>query len=353
MNCNDENEKNSNICQLQKCCKFLTYAEAEVFHLKEMHRFGVAKNHACASRRFAEFLHSIGKRDVSFAKMTPVLMADFERWMKSLGICRNTSSCYLRSLSAIWNKAVREGLASGNPFMGTFRGVARTKKRSVDTDTISRLQSLDIEAMLTDNRQKHVNKKLRQHINRLMRSRDLFLFSFCARGIAFVDMAYLKKSDVKGNTISYVRRKTGQRIDVQVEAMMSDILQRYQTDTPYLLPILTEEHDEQLMYRQYQNALHLYNKSLAELGKMLGVKLTSYVSRHSWATMARQHELPLSVISQALGHDSVHTTEIYLKSLDGNIIDKANHALLEQVFKKDKRRKNTGTFLYRNRSTSA
>ena len=334
-------KKKTDIRQLPKNDKFLLYAEAEVSHLKEMNRFGVAKNHECASCRFAKFLHCIGKKDVSFKKMNPDLMADFERWMKSLGICRNTSSCYLRSLCAIWNKAVREGLASGNPFKGTFRGVARTKKRSVDTDTINRLHSLDIEAMLTDNGQKRVNKKLRQHIDRLIFSRDLFLFSFCARGIAFVDMAYLKKSDVKGNTISYVRQKTGQRIDVQVETMMDDIIQHHQTDTPYLLPILTEEHDERLMYRQYQNALHLYNKSLAELGSMLGVKLTSYVSRHSWATMARQHELPLPVISQALGHDSVHTTEIYLKSLDGNIIDKANHALLEQVFKKEKQKKTT------------
>ena len=323
--------------------KFLNYATAEAAHLHDIGRFGVARNHACATRRFAEFLQSIGKQEVSFAKMKPALMADFEGWMKSRGICRNTSSCYLRSLSAIWNKAVREGLAEGNPFHGTYRGVARTRKRSVDIESIRRLQLLDIESCLTHHGQKSVGPQLRRHINRLQFARDLFLFSFCCRGITFIDMAFLRKSDVSGPVLSYVRRKTGQLIHVYVEPLMSDIIRRHPTKSrnPYLLPILTELHDERLMYRQYQNAIHLYNKLLGELGTLLGgLKLTSYVSRHSWATTAHQQCLPVSVISQALGHDNLRTTEIYLKSLDGDLIDKANHALLEQVFRKDEAKKN-------------
>ena len=314
--------------------KFLRYATAEALHLKEMGRFGVANNHACANRRFADFLKTLGKKDVSFKKMKPDLLADFEGWMKSRGICRNTSSCYLRSLCAVWNKAVRDGLAEGNPFRGTYRGVAKTRKRSIDTESLCRLQRLDIEAVLTDHGRKAVGKKLRQHINRLMFTRDLSLFSFCSRGLTFVDMAYLKKSDVKGDVLSYVRRKTGQRIDVCVEPLMRNIINRYQTDTSYLFPIITEQQDELLMYRQYQSAIHLYNKSLGELGTMLGgQKLTSYVSRHSWTTMARQDGMDMSLISQAQGHDSVRTTEIYIKSLDGSIIDQANHTLLEHVFR--------------------
>lgn len=320
-------------------CKFLAYVAAEASHLKDMGRFGLANNHISASRRFAEYLGSMGKTDISFCKLTPVLMTDFEGWMKAHGICRNTTSCYLRSLSAVWNKAVRDGLATGNPFVGTYRGVAKTRKRAIDAEGICRLRSLDIESMMTEQGQKPVSKKLRQHIDRLLLSRDLFLFSFCSRGITFVDMAYLRKSDVKGDTIAYVRRKTGQRIEVCVEPLMMDILNHHHTTTPYLLPIITETQDERRMYQQYQNAIHLYNKSLTELGAMLGgLKLTSYVSRHSWATMAKQNDLPVSVISQALGHDSIHTTEIYLKSLESNLIDQANHALLERVFQQGKGR---------------
>ena len=327
-------EKKTVYHQPQYGCKFLKYAKAEASHLKKMGRISVANNHACANRRFADFLNSVGKKDVSFKDMQPSLLADFEGWLKSRGICRNTSSCYLRSLSAVWNKAVRDGLAEGNPFMGTYRGVAKTRKRSIDTKSLCRLQSLDIEAMLTEHGKKNVQIRLRQHIDRLQLSRDLFLFSFCSRGLTFVDMAFLKKTDLKGDIISYVRRKTGQRIEVYVEPYMRDIINRYHTDTPFLFPIIKEQHDERKMYRQYQSGIHLYNKALGELGVMLGgLKLTSYVSRHSWTTMARQDGMGISVISQALGHDSVRTTEIYIRSLDGNIIDQANHTLLEHIFK--------------------
>lgn len=331
-------EKKTTNHQFRNTNNFLNYAVSEALHLKEMGRFSVANNHACAHRRFADFLQSVGQKDVSFKKMKPDLLADFEGWLKSRGICRNTSSCYLRSLSAVWNKAVRDGLAEGNPFMGTYRGVSKTRKRSIDTDSLCRLRSLDIEAVLTDNGQKAVGTRRRQHIDRLLFSRDLFLFSFCSRGLTFVDMAFLKKTDVKGDVISYVRRKTGQRIEVHVEPQMRDIISRYPTDTPYLFPILTEQNDQRKMYHQYQSAIHLYNKALGELGTMLGgLKLTSYVSRHSWTTMARQDGMGMSVISQALGHDSVRTTEIYIRSLDGNIIDQANHTLLEHVFKNETR----------------
>lgn len=328
----------SNNQQSIRDCKYLAYAEVEVLHLKDLGRFSAARNHACASRRFALYLSELGKKDISFKKITPHLMADFESWLKTQGVCRNTSSCYLRSLSAVWNKAVLDGLAVGNPFTGTYRGVARTCKRAMPPDRICRLRNLDIEAVLTDNGQIPVGKKLRQHIDRLQFSRDLFLFSFCVRGITFIDMAFLQKSDLRGGVIRYVRRKTGQRIEVFVEPFVNDILNRHTTDTSYLLPILTEQRDPQKMYRQYQNALRLYNKSLKELGGMLGgLHLSSYVSRHSWATMARQHDLSVSVISQALGHDSIRTTEIYLMSLEGNVIDRANHVLLESVFKERKR----------------
>ena len=324
--------KNENSLRPTKRCKFLAYAKAEASHIKVLGRFSTTRNHTCAYRRFGEYLNGIGLKDISFKKMKPDLLADFEGWLKLQGICRNTSSCYLRSLSAVWNKAVREGLACGNPFTGTYRGVARTRKRSITPDGIYRLLNLDIAAALTEQGLTTVGQKRQQHIDRLWLSRDLFLFSFCSRGITFVDMAYLKKSDLKGDTIAYVRRKTGQRIEVRMEPLMLDIINRHPTNSPYLLPILTELDNEQRIYRQYQTALHLYNKALKELGDMLGgLKLTSYVSRHSWATMAQQHDVPVSVICQALGHDSVRTTEIYLRSLESNVIDQANHSMLETV----------------------
>ena len=321
---------------MKKCTKkikFLAYAISEAQHLKANGRISVSYNHLCAYRRFEEYLKSVGKKDISFKKVTPQLLNDFEDFLKRKGICRNTSGCYLRSLGTVWNKAVREGLATGNPFIATYRGVGKTRKRAVNADVIRRLITFDIEAVLTDNGSKTVGKKLHQRITQLELARDLFLFSFCSRGITFVDMAYLRKSDVTGDTISYNRRKTGQHLEVRIEKPMRDILDRYPSTTIYQFPILTEEKDATVIYHQYKNAIDVYNRYLHKLGEMLGVpKLTSYVSRHSWATNARRNNTPTAIISQALGHDSEKTTEIYLKSFDKEVIDDTNKALLDQIF---------------------
>ena len=172
-------------------------------------------------------------------------------------------------------------------------------------------------------------------------ARDIFIFCFCARGLTFVDLAHMRKTDISGNSLAYVRHKTKQRIEVQMEPMMQAVIERYPSDTEYLLPILTKTGSLEAVYQQYRYALGRYNASLDMLGGMLGgLKLTSYVSRHSWASAARQQNVPLSVISQSMGHDSERTTEIYLKSLECNVINKTNHELLNNVFRKARRREN-------------
>lgn len=312
---------------------FLAYAINEAQHLKANGHISMSNNHVCAYRRFEEYLKSIGMKDIPFKKMTPQLLNDFEDFLKRKGICRNTSGCYLRSLGSVWHKAEREGLANGNPFAVTYRGVDKTRKRAVNADVIRRLITFDIVAALTENGNKSVGKKLQQHISQLEFARDLFLFSFCSRGITFVDMAYLRKTDVTDDTISYNRRKTGQHIEVRIEKPMRDILDRHASTTVYQFPILTEEKDATVIYHQYKNAIDVYNRYLHELGTLLGVpKLTSYVSRHSWATNARRNNTPIAIISQALGHNSEKTTEIYLKSFDKDVIDETNKALLDQFF---------------------
>ena len=146
----------------------------------------------------------------------------------------------------------------------------------------------------------------------------------------------MQKSNIVGGMLTYVRRKTKQRIEVQMEPMMKEIIGRHPSETDYLLPILTKTGDKEAVFQQYRYALSRYNAHLDTLGEMLGgLKLTSYVSRHSWASAAHQLQVPLSVISQSMGHDSEKTTEIYLKSLECNVINKANHDLLANVFKSE------------------
>lgn len=156
-------------------------------------------------------------------------------------------------------------------------------------------------------------------------SRDMFLLSFYLRGIPFVDLVHLRKTDVKHNTIYYYRHKTRQQLSVHIESYAAQIINRYKTKPPlpYLLPILSLTGEDG--YRQYKSALRLYNQHLHTLSKMLrlSIPLTSYVARHSYHHCQRRRST-ISVISESLGHTSEKVTHVYLASFDNNAMSKAN-----------------------------
>lgn len=156
------------------------------------------------------------------------------------------------------------------------------------------------------------------------------LFSYCARGMAFVDIAFLRRDDICGDWFSYVRRKTGQRLTVRIEPPMAAIINRYKNEAgEYVFPIISA--DGQDAYRQYQTALGYHNRKLKQLAEIAGIseKLSTYTARHSWATAARRHNVPLSIISAGLGHSSERTTLIYLDSVENVALDNANHEILK------------------------
>ena len=157
-------------------------------------------------------------------------------------------------------------------------------------------------------------------------ARDLFMFSFYTRGMSFVDMIYLRKSDVRDGVLTYRRKKTGQTLSLRVEAPLQEIIDRYDSDSPYVLPVLTAD-DSYRAYRQQQREL---NKFIRKIGELLEISepLTFYVARHSWATLARDCGTPLTVISAGMGHTSERTTRVYLAQLDRSVIDKANRKII-------------------------
>lgn len=149
--------------------------------------------------------------------------------------------------------------------------------------------------------------------------------------MSFIDMAYLKKKDLQNGILSYRRRKTGQQLFIKWEKSMQEIIDKYPAnENSYLLPIIKTDRNERL---QYKNALRLVNNKLKEISVSTGLqsKLTMYVSRHSWASIAKSQNIPLSVISAGMGHDSENTTRIYLASLDNSMIDKANELILGKL----------------------
>lgn len=264
----------------------------------------------------SSFLRFRNGRDVLLDEVDADLMGAYEAYLKEKHISPNTISFYMRILRAVYNRAVEKELtAERHPFRHVYTGIGKTVKRAVPLDVIRRLKRLDLEGESS-----------------LAWARDLFLFSFYTRGMSFVDMAFLRKEDVKAGVLSYRRKKTGQRLFIEWEACMQRIVDRYQTaKSPYLLPIIRRGGEDER--RQYKNAIHLVNRKLKVLAGRLGlsVPFTMYVARHSWASIARSKRIPVSVISQGMGHDSETTTLIYLTSLDSTAIDRANRRILSEL----------------------
>ena len=294
----------------------LAFLRGQITRLTAEGRLGTARNYARTLNSFSDFL---GGADLPFAALTEPLVEEYSAYLMRRGVVRNTVSFYMRNLRAVYNKAVRQHLTEQRfPFGSVYTGIDHTRKRAVDERLIGRLRNLDLSASAA-----------------LTLARDLFIFSYCTRGMAFIDMAFLRKCDISGGEIRYVRRKTGQQMTVRLEACMREIVRRYEwrtRSTPYVFPLLTAEEPGRA-YGQYQVALNYYNRLLKRLSQRLGFEgnLSSYTSRHSWATAARNHRVPITVISAGMGHTSERTTRIYLSSLESSVIDCANRKILSAL----------------------
>ena len=247
------------------------------------------------------------------------LLSAYQFWLQQKGICLNTVSCYIRSLRSIYNQLVGNTLIFNN----AFTGGTRTRKRSLSVEDVKKLKALRLKGM-----------------PQLEMARDLFLFSIYALGMPFVDMAFMKKENVQFDSIYYMRHKTNQPVVVPLEPCMKDIIRKYQhSDTAYLFPILTTTEQPQA-YLQYQNKLNSYNRLLKKLSSLAGlnVNLSSYVVRHTWASLAYSSNVELNVISKALGHTNTNTTQIYIRELEDYRLKDANHIVLGAIFSRRKRR---------------
>lgn len=291
---------------------FFRFMEGIIARLKQLNRERTAENYAATLNSFMRFRQG---NDIQLDEIGSDLMMEYEAYMKAKGIAMNTVSFYMRILRAVYNRAVEKGLTEQcNPFRHVYTGIDKTVKRAIPLKAIKRIKGLDLSRNTS-----------------LDFARDMFIFSFYTRGMSFIDMAYLKKKDLQNGVLSYRRRKTGQQLFIKWEKCMQEIVGKYQKDgADYLLPIIKKAGDEQ---RQYRNALRLVNNKLKEIATMAGlqVNLTMYVSRHSWASIAKNKNVPLSVISEGMGHDSEATTQIYLASLDNSLVDKANEMILKDL----------------------
>ena len=292
---------------------FFTFTRMLIGQLRQVGKTHTAERYVTVMNSFGRFHR---ENELLWEEVDSDLMVEYETYLKSRGVCPNTSSYYMRGLWAIYNRAVEKGMTvQREPFKYVYTGIDKTIKRAVPLKVIRQIRDLDLTLFPT-----------------MDFARDIFMFSFYTRGMSFIDMAYLKKKDLQGGTLSYRRQKTGQQLFVKWEKPMQEIVDKYNTNgTPYLLPIIRDMNAD--IRRQYKNAAHLVNDKLKKLGEKLGltVPLTSYVARHGWASIARSRNIPLAIISEAMGHDSEKTTRIYLASLDTTSVDKANSRILKAL----------------------
>lgn len=294
--------------------QLFTFMEGIIAHLKVLGRTRTSETYATSLKSFRRFR---GDKDLALEAMDPELMTTYEAWLKNCGLSPNTSSFYMRNLRAVYNRAVEKGLTTQQfPFKHVYTGVEKTVKRAVPLKTIRQIREMD----LSDSPASDF-------------ARDMFLFSFYTRGMSFVDMAYLRKKNLQGGILSYRRRKTGQQLFIKWEKCMQVIVDKYaMPQSDYLLPIVKPSCSLEER-KQYIYTSHNINRRLKIIGHKLGLSLplTMYVSRHAWASIAKSKNVPVSVIGEALGHESEATTRIYLASLGTPAIDKANNLILKSL----------------------
>lgn len=291
---------------------FFRFMEETAARLRQLGKFRTSETYAAAAGSFMRFR---GGRDILLDEIDSDLMVEYETYLRQRGIAMNTVSFYNRILRAAYNRAVEKGLTEQrHPFRHVYTGVDKTVKRALPLQAIKRIKHLDLSARPS-----------------LDFARDMFLFSFYTRGMSFIDMAHLRKNDLRNGILTYRRRKTGQQLFIKWERCMEEIVGKHPAEgTDRLLAIIRSPDND---LRQYRNALRLVNNKLKTISAMAGLhtNLTMYVSRHSWASIARSKHVPLSVISEGMGHDSEATTQIYLASLDNSLIDRANKMILENL----------------------
>lgn len=287
------------------------YMENIIVRLKQNGKIRTAETYKSALSSFKKFRE---EEDMMLESMSSEVMESYEAWQRVRGIAPNTSSFYMRILRAVYNRAVEEELVENrNPFRRVYTGIDKTVKRALPLKMIRKIMYMDL--------------SLTPYLDF---ARDMFILSFMLRGMSYIDMAYLKKSDRANGYITYRRCKTGQQLTIAWTTDMQQILDKYpDNESDYLLPIIRNKGvNERFVYR---NVGYNINHNLKTIARRLGISipLTMYVARHSWASAAKANGIPLSVISECMGHDSEATTQIYLASLDTSVVDNANSIILK------------------------
>ncbi len=296
-----------------KKISFFEYTQQLIDEMEEANRFGNARAYKSVLGALKNFHR---KRSLRFEEVNYTYLKRFETTHLKRGNSLNGLSTYMRTIRAIYNKAIHQEIVSADnyPFRKYKIKSQPTAKRAISKDKIKRILDLELE-----------------FDSALFHTRNYFLCSYLMNGISFIDMAFLKVGNIIDGRIQYRRQKTARPYDIKITGQLSSILNYYledKTKKDFIFPIVRRE-NAQDQYYDVQWERKRYNKRLKEIAELCDIeeKLTSYVSRHSMATNLILNDVPINALSKMLGHSKLQTTEIYIKNLPTHIMDEYQERL--------------------------
>ena len=283
--------------------------------LESANRLRYADMYKCTMHSLIKFNKHL---DIPFSDMDTIWLKRYEVWLQSQGLAINTLGTRFRHLRVIYNFAIEEKIVNSEYFPFNSFKVSKlsqtTAKRSIQKDEILSVLNYQGQTPLE------------------CLAIDLFTFSYLAAGINFGDIARLTKDNILENRLIYIRKKTQKQIKVSLQEQAIKLIQKYSMpDNPYLFPILSSFHKtEQQKVNRIHKIIAKVNKSLKEIGERLNIPidLTTYVARHSFATVLKRSGVNTSLICEALGHSSERVTQIYLDSFGNDQMEDAMKNLL-------------------------
>lgn len=291
---------------------FYNYFQERIRILYESGHDGTAKAYEATLRSMQRYLC---KTDFPFAHLSFGMITKYCDILLTAGLSKNTVGFYLHNMKAVYRRGCLElNLVLPSPFCNIKICSEKTAKQSLSMKQVRSLAQMSLSIGTPE-----------------CLARDIFMFSIYTRGMSFVDIALLKKSDILSGVIRYRRYKTGQILEIGVNRQIKSLLERYEdTEGIYLFPLIE---NSDAIYLSYKKAYNKIRYALKKVSRIVGMNkpLRLHAARHSWATMARDNGTPLHTISECLGHSSEKVTRIYLKELDRSELDEVNNYIADKI----------------------
>ena len=293
----------------------ITVSDLFQSHISELKSMNRSNYMLSIQQTYNSLLKFKASLDIPFSEIDEVWLKEYEVWLRRKGRATNTIGIMFRNIRMIFNLALEKGIVKREayPFdrFKVSKLAAKTAKRA--------LKKEEIKLVLT-----YKGKGL-DPFERL--ALDLFTFSYYMGGINFVDMALLTRDNLQDNRLIYNRKKTSKLIDLPLRKEVEHIINRNKSEeSNYIFPILSSKHQsEQSKLNRVHKVISKVNRALKSIGEELGlpIKLTTYVARHSFATVLKRAGVSTALISESLGHSSEKITQTYLDSFEKSRLKEA------------------------------